>query len=963
MGVVLPAHAESGITLFDGHDVASIAYDAHSGVPIRKVAELLSHDLNGLTGLTPSLHAGVTVGQGNGVIIGLASSPAIAELLQKNHIATAPIAGKWETYGRAVIPAPWNPSEKALLIFGSDTRGTIWGVIDLTREMGVSAWQWWADVKIQHVDRIAVDDALKYSRPPSVKYRGIFLNSDGLTQWAKKTFQPKLGGIGPETYARIFELMWRLKANTIWPAMSGQDIPFNAIPENYKVLQDYAIVRGTSHVEMLLRNNTHEWHPQSMGPYNWLTNRQRMIRYWKDAVEQWGQYDNLYTVGLRGADDFPMEGAKTPDAMASVISQAIAAQRRILTDVLHKPADRIPQLFTPYKEVLAAYDTGHMKLPSDITIDWPDDNFGYLMRVPDAEERARSGGSGVYYHLIFWGRPGATLWLASTDPSLMWEEMMKSYHFGSRRFWILNVGSIKPCEFLTQFFLELAFDANRFTNPSSVHDYLYQWVGSNFGKDHQGEITGILWQYYKLAFDRNPEFMAWSTTFPETSPQPTQFNSVAFGDENARRADAYRSIMAQAATLMKEMPASRKAAFYELVQYPVDIAGDLTLQQLDLDKSVTYGYQHRASANLYADLADQEHKSLAAGTEEYDAEENGKWSGIISNHPLDLPMYQALSIPTWKSTSDRRRCGIQVEGGGYFNGRGWWMPTLPLFHRALGDSSYYFDIFTQQPDDATWSVKPNEPWIRIDQNSGKFSPQTKQFEQRIHVSVDWSTAPKDGDGTISVNCSDAMEPMQVHLRVAPPVDTANASFMESQGVVSMYANSADEKIGGWQVLTGLGHTGDDIRTSLDMKPVDIASPAAIAQAPHLVYRFVTAAPDRDYGFPVDIYDETATIRAFALPTFPILPKGAVRIAVSLDGGKPTILNFAAAEFSEQWRQDVLRNDAIAEIIGQRINPGVHVLTVYALDPGVTLDRFEIDFKGALPHYSPIPETKIRKPAA
>lgn len=423
----------STITLFDGKSVATIAHDQQSGIPIEKAAALLSHDLTQLTGRTPTLNAGFREGDGNGIVIGLATSPQIAALLKRNHISTAPIAGKWETYGRAVVPAPWNPRKKALVIFGSDTRGTIWGVIDLTREMGVSAWEWWADVGIRKTSRIDADAALRYSREPSVKYRGFFINTGRLQIWAAKTFDPVQGGIGPKTYERVFELMWRLKANMIWPAMSGGDTVFNQIPANYDVARDYAIIRGSSHVEMLLRNNSHEWDSRTMGPYNWLTNKQRMIRYWREAVEEFGHYDNLYTVGLRGADDFPMEGVDTPEKMAEVVSDVIAEQRRILSAVLHKPADQIPQVFTPYKEITAAYNTGLLKLPPDIILNWSEDNFGYDMQLSNPAERDRPGGSGVYYHATFWGAPASYLWLGSTDPSLMWEEMMKAYHFNARK--------------------------------------------------------------------------------------------------------------------------------------------------------------------------------------------------------------------------------------------------------------------------------------------------------------------------------------------------------------------------------------------------------------------------------------------------------------------------------------------------------------------------------------------------
>ena len=948
----------SRFTVFDGHAVAAIAYDRHATVPIRKAAALLSHDLTRLTGRTP-----VTGVQrhdaGNEVIIGLASSPYIAKLLRQNGISTAPIAGKWETYGRAVIPAPWNARERALVIFGSDTRGTIWGVIDLTREMGVSAWEWWADVRIRRVDRIAVDAGLRYSKPPAVKYRGFFINTGRLQIWAAHTFDPKQGGIGPKTYARVFELMWRLKANTLWPAMSDHDIAFNEIPANYDIAKDYAIVRGSSHVEMLLRNNSHEWNPQTMGPYNWITNRARMIRYWREAVARFGRYDNLYTIGLRGADDFPMQGASTPEQMARVLSEAIAAQRKILSETLHRPADEIPQLFTPYKEIAAAYNTGHLELPADVILDWSDDNFGYMMQLDTPAERKRPGGAGVYYHATFWGAPAAYLWLGSTDPSLMWEEMTKAYHFDARSFWILNSGSIKPVEFLTDFFLAMAFDIDAFKKPSSVRAYLRDWAGRNFGRRYQDPIADVMWRYYKLAFDRNPELASFSTTFPESSVRQSGFGILDFGDENARRAAAYRAIMAESAKLMAAMPPDRKAAFYELVQYTVDTGGNLSLRQLDLDKSIVYGLQHRASANVYGAQAAAAQASIAAETNRFnDAIANGKWKGMVTDYPQPLPNYEAPYIPHWDAPADARDCGVQVEGGGYFDDVGWWTPTLPSFHRELGNPSYYLDVFTEAPIDETWSAQPSAAWIHIDPAAGRFSRASGSFEQRIMVSVDWARAPRQGEGILTIQCGAGKQPLPVHVRIAPPIEDQGASFIDSQGVVSMYAAHADVTSGRWNVLTGVGHTGADLQADLDLAPVDVSNAAAFAHAPRAVYRFATGKQDRDYSFPNYVIDDVATIRAFALPTFPITRKDRLRIAVALDGGAPRVLDFSVRYYGAKWRQNVLDNAAVVALHDVAIAPGHHTLTVTALDPGVTLDRFEIDFAGASRAYGPVPETRV-----
>ena len=945
----LPAHADN-IELFDGKSVASIVTDGAANTPIRKAAELLAHDLTSLGGKRPAITANFAGLSGSAVIIGTSDSPSIAALLKANHIDTAPIAGKWETYGRAVIPAPWNPKTKALLIFGSDTRGTIWGVIDLTREMGVSAWEWWADVKIRKRARIAVDDTLRYSQEPSVKYRGIFLNDEeyGLFPWASKTYDPKLGNIGPKTYARIFELMWRLKANIFWPAMHGVTRAFNEVPGNDQMADDYAIVHGSSHVEMMLRSNPHEWDDKTMGPYNFVTNRQSMLQYWDGAVENFGKYENMYTVGLRGADDYPMAGAETPQGMAKILEDVFAEQRKILTNRLGKPADQIPQVFTPYKEVLPAYDAG-LKLSDDITLNWPDDNFGYIRRLSNSEERKRPGGSGVYYHISYWGGPMSYLWLASSDPALMWEEMNKAYRFDARRLWILNVGDIKPGEFLTQMFLEMAFDNNAFDDVSSVRPYLKRWAADNFGEDRAAEIADIMWRYYKLAFDRNPEFMAWSTAFPETAVSQTEFNMLDFGDENARRVEAYGDIMRRAKALMAKMPTDRKPAFYQLVQYPVEAAGNMNIRQLSLDKTITYGLQRRESANAYAAEAKRAQAAIDAGAHYYnDVMLRGKWRGMMGIHPHDLPAYNSPHLPVWNNHGDKG-CAWQTEGGGYFAGGGWSQRLVP-FQRAV-PRQRYLDFFVTGPVSTKWTLKPSAPWITVSENSGSLGP--KRLEQRIWIGIDWAKAPDGALASIAASCGNSTKG-SITVRTSPTNTVKNVSFLEDNDIVSIFAVHADEKSDGWDTLDGLGHSGASLRSDLGMASVNAADPAALAKAPHVTYRFATTTK-RGYDL---VQGEKAKLRVIALPIQPITSENEMRAAVSIDGGPVTVLDFNAAEFTEAWRQHVLSNSAVAVVHDLAFKPGAHTLTIYALDPGLTLDRFEIDFDGAPRAYGPVPETRI-----
>lgn len=956
---ISPAHASAQLALYDGRAVASVAYDPAGGAPIRKAAELLSRDLRQLSGRVPELGAGITSGHGTGVIIGLASSPLIAELLRKNGLSTVAIDGKWETYGRAVIPAPWDPNARALLIFGSDPRGAVWGVIDLTREMGVSAWEWWADVGTRTSDHVSVSAAASFSKPPTVKYRGFFINASFFRDWAGKAYDPAAGGVGPKTYERVFELMWRLKANLIWPAMNSTDPVFNLRPENYNVAADYAVIRGSSHVEMLLRNNAVEWDEKKMGAYNWTTNKERLIEYWRGAVDQWGKYDNLYTVGMRGVDDFPMEGADSAAKMGDILHDVIQEQRKILGTSLGKPADRIPQAFTPYKEVTAAYNTGRIQLPDDVTIIWPDDNYGYLLRLNDAHERQRAGGSGVYYHATFWGAPGNYLMLPSTDPNLMWEEMTRAHHGNAREVWMLNVGNIKPVEYLLEFYLAMAFDMDGFTKPGSARAYMDDWAVKNFGAERGGKVADIMWRYYKLAFGRNPEFMAFNTTFPMTPVQQSRFSITDFGDENGRRADAYKAIMTAAKELEAVLPADRKSAFYELVGYPVTIAGNMNLRQLAMDKSIAYGLQRRASANAYAAEAQRAHEAILSNVRRYGEEiEGGKWRHISNSYPQSLTNYLPPAIPTWSIPTDAKRCPVQVEGGGFFDDKDWFFPTLPTFRPELGDRSHYLDIFTSQPLDASWTATPSVPWIRLDKTAGRFS-QAGGYEQRLKVSVDWSKVPKQtNDGLVRISCSVGRQPIDVHVRVAPPITDGAASFIDAQGVVSMYAAHADRMTGAWRVLDGVGHTEADVQASLDLQPVDPTDLAALAKAPRLLYRFHTLKPERDYSFPNYVFDEVVSLRAVALPLFPATTDGKMRIAVSIDGAPPRVLDFGHEYYAATWRENVLDNAVVAEIANLPLKPGSHTLEVYALDPAVTLDRFEIRFVGASKGYGPVPETRV-----
>jgi hypothetical protein len=935
--------AMQSLSLFDGHEVASIVCDVRESIPTCKAADLLARDLAKLTGRKP-LVVPTTEQTGRiAIMAGLSSEPAISTLLKANNISTSPLEGKWETYGRVAVPAPGKPGRTILVIFGSDTRGAIWGVIDLTRELGISAWEWWADVVPRSVARLNVNGSLRYSKEPSVKYRGVFLNDEdwGLLPWAAGTYDPRYGNLGPKTYARIFELMWRLKANTFWPAMHPGTNPFNSVSGNAEMAASYALIHGSSHAEPLLRANEREWDERQRGPFNYLTNKDNLLRYWDEIIADKGRFDNLYSVGLRGTGDGPMQGTATPAQAGSVLGDVIAEQRRILEKHIGKPADQIPQTLTPYKEVLLAYEAG-VKLPEDITITWPDDNHGYIRRLSNSSERARSGGSGVYYHLSYWGAPMSYLWLATTHPALIWEEMDKAYRQDARRIWIVNVGDIKPAEYLTQLFLDMAFDQDSFPDSQSARAHLQNWMARTFSSQDAAQISDIMWRYYDLAFSRRPEFMGWNEIYPDRAMRPTEFNAADFGDENARRLRAYQELAYRARMLSQHIAPDRKDAFFELVQYPVLTAAAFNERVLSTDKALAYALQHRASATQYAAQAAAANKRIGAATRYYNTIlAHAKWRHMMDAAPQGLDQFGAQMKPAWSAgtASETKACGLQAEGGTLFTS-GLQAAQLPVFRREL-PRTRYLDIFARAPQSLHWTATPSAPWIKLTSSAGRLMP--THAETRLQVSIDWSVAPMTAKGKVTVVCGHG-QPATVNVEVSSQ-PSRSVSFIEDDRIVSIYAAHADIRTPGWEDLEGLGHTGSSLRSTLDTP--SIANLTALQDAPRLTYRFATTTDDGP-----------ATLRVVALPMSPVTSENGMRIAVAIDNRPFELIDFSSAEFSETWRRNVLSNTARGTITNLRLGQGAHELSLVALDPGVVLDRIQISFPGANDAYGAVPETRV-----
>ena len=567
------------------------------------------------------------------------------------------LQGKWETFQIDI-------QNHKLYIAGSDARGKAYGILELSRMVGISPWEWWADVTPEKQTKFSLPNNYVNQQSPSVQYRGIFLNDEdwALMPWSTRTFEPTpvRGAIGPKTYSKIFELMLRLRTNTIWPAMHECSVPFFMVDGNREAAEKYGIVLSTSHAEPMMRTNTGEWNNREFGEFNFLTNRDRILSYWEDRVKQLTRTENIYTVGMRGIHDGRMQGVSSIDDETKILHTIIEEQRNMFRrNYPDRDLTTIPQIFVPYKEVLKAYDNG-LKLPDDITLVWCDDNQGHIMRLSNPEEKKRSGGSGVYYHVSYWGKPHDYLWLGSTQPGLIYAEMKRAYDYGARKLWILNVGDIKPNEYLTEFFFDMAWNIDSFKG-NTIYKHRENWVNRTFNSIESKKINHIIEQYYLLAGHRKPEHMAWNRVedlaiITSGGLQPvkdTDLSPFVFGDEMEKRIDAYDAIAQQSKEVYEKISQQLQPAYFQLVHYPIIASGAINRKILYAQKARIYAETNPDAARTYSDLATQAYNEIAALDYFFNKDMlNGKWELMMDMKPRDLPVFQ---LPVLPSLSDGKR--------------------------------------------------------------------------------------------------------------------------------------------------------------------------------------------------------------------------------------------------------------------------------------------------------------------
>jgi len=911
-----------------------------------KVARIAAGDLTGdverVTGRRPALKHATAELSSNAVLVGtIGRSAVIDKLVADGRLEVGEIKGQWESFVIATVADPLPGVKRGLVIAGSDRRGTAYGVYELSRRIGVSPWYWWADVTPRHREALHVSTERIEVGPPAVKYRGIFINDEmwGIRPWAQGTLAPDEGkGLGPTTYAKIFELLLRLRANYIWPAMHLHTTPFNCYPENRVVADDYAIVMGSSHIEPMLRNNMRgaEWDREEGGEWNYLVNRDAIYKYWERRIKTNGRYENVYTIGMRGKDDEAMKGGNTKEDKIALLERIFRDQREILAKHVSPDPAKVPQVFIPYTEVLGLYDAG-MKVPEDVIICWPDDNFGYIRRLPTAAEQQRPGGSGIYYH-IQWinGATSAYPWLNTMPLSLMVTEMNKAWQYNARELWVLNVGDIKPGEIGTEFFLEMAWDPES-RRPDKVREFLEQWAARDLDPRFAEEIAEIMQEHFQLGFTRRPEHLVQFRM--KQALQYSWFSHDHYNDESARRLERYAAIAERAEAIYQQLPDERKDAFFQLVLYPVQCASLMNEKVICADKSMRHGTAGRATAREYARRARAAAERIIELTEHYNSglvTAGEKWRYMMSwtpgpwgsqRHQFEMPPlsdYDGLGPPTLQ---------VAAEGG-----RGEVLADLSVYTQGRR----FIDLFNTGKGTIEWKAAVSQPWLKLDAVEGRFTT-----GQRLWVSVDWAAAPSGTEVSAAVefesNCGEARVTVPV-FKPAEPARESVTGFVESHGYVSMeaehFTRRRDRDGAGWQVVDGLGRSGDSV--VVFPATVDSRSEADAIRA---------HSPALEYDMHLFGSGEIE-LHVDCLPTQSVAPGRGARLAVSIDDGEPMVLSEQARDVPSGTLANLRRWTSKLSIA----KPGRHTLSVWMVDPGVIIDKIVLHTAAPKESYLGPPES-------
>ncbi len=648
--------AAAEVVWFDGTNAVTYSMQKNTEPVVEVALQMFASDMEAVTG-----RKAVAAPEGKAAIrlVELDKAPAsVRRQLAKDGVPVDEIEKKIDGFHISVTGGQ-------VTVVGANGRGTAYGLLEMSRMAGVSPWIWWGDVAPEKKSRLTIDSGFKTLQGASVEYRGIFLNDEDWTTrpWSYGTFEKAaFGEIGPKTYKKIFQLLMRLRANAIWPGMHTGTVAFFKIAGNKAMADSCGIAIGTSHCEPLLRNNVDEWDVKERGRFNYITNKQAVQKYWIERLEEvkGSAGGNMFTIGMRGIHDGSMEGVKTMDEKFNALQQVIDDQQGLLRKYIGDPSKQT-QVFVPYKEVLQIYERG-LKVPDYVTLMWCDDNYGYMTRLSNEAEQRRSGGGGVYYHLSYWGRPHDYLWLCTTQPGLIYNEMRAAYDHNVRKVWIANVHDPKVAGYDLELFLDMAWNIDC-VSAATVGDHYRAWLCREFGAEAGERLYPAMHEFFRLCGERRPEFMGWSQT--ELSKQTfdrglspvrnTEFSQTAFGGELYRYLERYAAVARTVKEVQQTVRPELKDAYFAAIYYPV-MAADAHARKMlhaqvarQLANGSTTKGMFDVQPDIYAAVAKSQsaYQEIRAMTEYYnEVMAGGKWNRSMNMRPRDLPVHGAPLLPT-----------------------------------------------------------------------------------------------------------------------------------------------------------------------------------------------------------------------------------------------------------------------------------------------------------------------------
>lgn len=912
--------------LVQGSVATPLYIDSNDYPGVARAANDLSHDILSVTGIAPPVVRGQAELQGTAVVIAtLGRSALIDRLIREHKIEASALQGKWESYLIQTVAQPIPGVSSALIILGSDKRGTIYGVYEISEQIGVSPWYWWADVPIAPQKGLFVKPGRHFQGEPAVKYRGIFLNDEApsLTGWVNEKF----GGYNHEFYVKVFELLLRLRANFLWPAMWNSS--FNEDdPLNPKLAHEYGIVMSTSHHEPMLRAQQ-EWKRHGKGPWDYSKNGQELREFWAQGIERNKNYESVITLAMRGDGDLPM----SEQSNVTLLETIVADQRKILASKMNPDLSKIPQVWALYKEVQEYYEKG-MRVPDDVTLLWCDDNWGNIRRLPTPEERGRGGGAGIYYHFDYVGDPRSYKWINTNPIPKVWEQMNLAYRYGANRIWIVNVGDLKPMEFPIEFFLTFAWNPEAWPKER-LGEFTKQWAAREFAPKYASEIASLIARYGKYAGRRKPELL-----------DPSTFSLINYGEADRVSAE-FQSAVDQAEQIYAQLPENYRDAFFQLVLFPLKAPALVTQLYIATGKNQLFAQQGRASTNDFANQV----RALFQADSDLSAYYNhslahGKWDHMMDQSHIGYtgwhdPSKNVMPEVVEIAVREAAKMGIAIEGSASAWPGASEEPVLPQFDTYVRQRRF-FDVFNRGQAPFQFSVAPSEDWIVLSQSSGQI-----EKEQRVWVSIDWSKAPSGtASGSVKISASTG-DSTTIKLVVSGPKEPTTESlrgFVESDGYVSVeaehFTRKLDSSAARWEEIPDYGRTS----SAMSVFPVDAASVNSWPNSPCLEYRMYLFDPQK------------VEVEVILAPSLNFVPGRGLRYGVSFDDQAPQIIDALAHNSFEDWATSVKDNVRISRSTHVISRTGYHTLKFWMVDPGIVLEKLVVNLGGLKPSYLGPPES-------